>query len=163
MINDEKHMDYINSWDEFKMYEGVQKAFKVFSQRFGLIFIITNQRGIAKGMTKTEDLNIIHKNLTSSIISTGGRLDRIYYCSDMDDSSPNRKPNPGMALQAKKDFPSIDFSKSVMIGNTISDMGFGRNAGIAVNIFLPTTHPELVLNPMIDLVFTDLISVALAL
>ena len=78
--------------------------------------------------------------------------------------SQNRKPNTGMGLQAMKDFPEIDLSKSLMIGNTLSDMKFGRNLGVAINIFLPTTRKEVPLNhPDIDLVFNDLISVAKAL
>ena len=78
--------------------------------------------------------------------------------------SPNRKPNTGMGLQAKKDFPAINFSKSIMIGNTLSDMKFGRNLGIAINIFLPTTRKDVDINHTdIDLVFNDLISVARAL
>ena len=42
----------------------------------------------------------------------GGRIDKIYYSVDFETDSPNRKPNPGMGLQAQKDFPEIDFSKS---------------------------------------------------
>ena len=82
----------------------------------------------------------------------------------MENSSPNRKPNPGMGLQAKKDFPQIDLAKSIMIGNTITDMEFGRNIGTALNIFLPSTHPHLgVQHPMVDLVYPDLFSVTKAL
>ena len=94
----------------------------------------------------------------------GGRIDKIYYSVDFDDESPNRKPNPGMGLQAKKDFPEIDFSKSIMIGNSMSDMKFGRNLKVAANIFLPTTRKDVDLSdPDIDLVFNDLISVARSL
>jgi len=75
--------------------------------------------------------------------------------------SENRKPNPGMGLQALKDFPSIDLSKSVMIGNTFSDMKFGRNLGVAINIFLTTTAKEIPHDHEdIDLIYNDLISVA---
>jgi D-glycero-D-manno-heptose 1,7-bisphosphate phosphatase len=73
-------------------------------------------------------------------------------------------PNPGMGLQAKRDFPEIEFSKSIMVGNTISDMEFGRRLNIAINIFIPSTHPQLgVQHPMVDLVFPDLLSVSKAL
>jgi histidinol phosphatase-like enzyme len=78
--------------------------------------------------------------------------------------SENRKPNTGMGLEAMKDFPKIDLSKSLMIGNTLSDMKFGRNLGVAINIFLPTTRKEVPLDHGdIDLVFDRLISVAKAL
>ncbi|MEJ7675775.1 MAG: hypothetical protein WKF59_24485 [Chitinophagaceae bacterium] len=64
----------------------------------------------------------------------------------------------------KKEFPDVDFSKSVMIGNTITDMEFGRNLGTAINVFLPSTHPHMgVQHPMVDVVFPDLLSVSKAL
>ena len=162
VVNDEKHLDYIHTWDEFKFYEGVKEAFKIFNKKFGTIVMITNQRGVAKGLTKIEDLNLIHKNMLHEIESAEGRIDQIYFCTDME--SENRKPNTGMGLQAMKDFPQINLSKSVMIGNTLSDMKFGRNLGVAINIFLPTTRKDVSLDHEdIDLVFNDLISVAKAL
>jgi histidinol-phosphate phosphatase family protein len=162
VVNDEKHDDYIHTWDEFKFYEGVKEAFEIFNKKFGVIVMITNQRGVAKGLTKIEDLQLIHKNMLQEIEMANGRIDRIYYCTDME--SENRKPNPGMGLQAIKDFPAIDLLKSVMIGNTLSDMKFGRNLGVAITIFLPTTRKDIPLDHEdIDLVFNDLISVAKAL
>ena len=162
VVNDEKHLDYIHTWDEFKFYEGVKEAFQIFNEKFGIIIMVTNQRGVAKGLTKIEDLHLIHKNMLHEIENAKGRIDRIYFCTDME--SVNRKPNAGMGLQAIKDFPSIDLSKSVMIGNTIGDMEFGRNLGVPINIFIKSTHPLLgVQHPMVDMVFPDLLSVAKAL
>jgi histidinol-phosphate phosphatase family protein len=164
VINAEKHEDYIHKWEEFVFYSGVKEAIKIFTEKFGRIFVITNQRGVAKGLTKLADLEIIHKNMNKELAQAGGKIDKIYYSIDLDNESGNRKPNPGMGLQAKKDFPEIDFSKSIMIGNTLSDMKFGRNLKVAANIFLPTTRKEVDLNnPDIDFVFEDLISVAMAL
>ena len=162
VVNDEKHLDYIHTWDEFKFYDGVKDAFKIFNRKFGRIIMVTNQRGIAKGLTRLEDLELIHRNMLEEIENSGGRIDRIYFCPDME--SPNRKPNPGMGLQALKDFPEIHLSKSMMIGNTLSDMKFGRNLGVAINVFLPTTRKEVDVNDEnIDLVFDDLLSVSNAL
>lgn len=162
VINDEKYLDYIHTWDEFKFYDGVKEALEIFNKKFGTIVMVTNQRGIAKGLTKLEDLELIHKNMLQEIENSRGRIDKIYFCADME--SPNRKPNPGMGLQAMKDFPKINLSKSIMIGNTLSDMKFGRNLGVAINIFLPTTRKDVdVKHPDIDIVFDDLISVANAL
>jgi D-glycero-D-manno-heptose 1,7-bisphosphate phosphatase len=162
VINDEKYLEYIHTWDEFKFYDGVKEALEIFNKKFGTIIMVTNQRGVAKGLTKLKDLELIHKNMLQEIEDSGGRIDKIYFCPDME--SPNRKPNPGMGLQALKDFPKIDLSKSIMIGNTLSDMKFGRNLNVGINIFLPTTRKEVVLtHPDIDLVFNDLISVARAL
>ncbi len=111
VINDEKHMDYINTWQEFRFYEGVKEALKMFTQKFGKIFIITNQRGVAKGITKIKDLELIHKNLLKEIAEAEGKIDKIYFCTDIDDTSVNRKPNTGMGLQAKKIFRKLNFQK----------------------------------------------------
>lgn len=163
VINYEKHKDYIHTWDEFYFYEGVKEAIAVFSKKFKYVIVVTNQRGIGKGITRTEDVDLIHKNMKAEIEKKGGRIDAVYFCPDLDESSPNRKPNPGMGLQAVSDLPGIDLSKAIMIGNTLSDMQFGRNMGVKT-IFLPTTRPEVDLHDeRIDAVYDSLISFARAL
>ena len=79
--------------------------------------------------------------MQEEIAQAGGKIDKVYYCPDLSNESRDRKPNPGMAFQAKQDYPEIEFSKSVMIGNNISDMKFGRNIG-SYTVFVKTTHPE---------------------
>jgi len=160
VINYEKHKDYIHTWDEFKFYEGVPEAMKVFATKFHRIVVVTNQKGVGKGLTKLDDLHTIHANMENEIEKAGGRIDAVFYCSDLDDNSPYRKPNPGMGLQAAKQFPDIDLSKAIMVGNTISDMEFGRNLGVHT-VFLPTTHPEVDLkDKRIDAVYDSLIMFA---
>jgi D-glycero-D-manno-heptose 1,7-bisphosphate phosphatase len=160
VINHEKHLDYIHTWDEFVFYDGAKEALAIFSQLFGPIVVVTNQKGVGKGATHLEDLELIHHNMVSEVGAAGGRIDRVYFCPDLEDNSPNRKPNPGMGLQAKQDFPAIDWSKAIMVGNTISDMAFGRNLGM-YTVFLTTTRPEVDLtDKRIDLVCPSLIGFA---
>ena len=65
-----------------------------------------------------------------------------------------------MGLQAARDFKGIDLSRAIMVGNTISDMQFGRNLGVKT-IFLPTTRPEVNLNDeRIDAVYSSLLEFA---
>jgi histidinol-phosphate phosphatase family protein len=162
VINYEKPGDYIYNWDEFIFYEGAREAIALFGDFFGPIIIATNQRGVGKGLMTIRDLETMHRQMMLDIQAAGGRIDRIYYCTSLNDNDPCRKPNAGMALQAKKDFPHIDFGKSVMVGNTISDMHFGRNAGMHT-IFLETTHPETETpHPAIDLRYYNLQSLAKA-
>jgi D-glycero-D-manno-heptose 1,7-bisphosphate phosphatase len=163
VINYEKHKDYIHTWDEFRFYEGAAKAISMLSRLFRHVIVITNQRGVGKGLTKLDDLHTIHSNMQKEIVNEGGRIDAIYYCSELDDDNPFRKPNPGMGLQAKKQFPDIDLSKTIMVGNTLSDMAFGRNLG-SFTVFLPTTRPEVDLSDdRIDAVYPSLISFAEAI
>ena len=163
VINHEKHLDYIRNWGEFIFYDGVKEALKIFHSQFNNIFVVTNQKGVGKGWMTTEDLENININLLKDVSEAGGHIDKIYFCTDLEETSPNRKPNPGMGLQAQKDFPSIKFSKSIMIGNTLSDMEFGSRLGM-FTIFLKTTRPETPIpQPFIDAAYNDLLSVAKAL
>ena len=141
VINHEKKEDYIRNWSEFKFYTESLKALPLLAQKFSKIIITTNQKGIGKGWMTDADLALIPDNMTNHIIELGGRIDAIFYCSDLDNESYNRKPQPGMAFQAKEQFPSIDFAKSIMVGNRMSDMEFGRNAGMHT-VYLATTHPK---------------------
>lgn len=160
VINYEKHLDYIHTWEEFKFYEGATDAIKIFTEKFNRILVVTNQRGVGKGITKLDDLHTIHANMLEEIVKAGGHLDAIYYCSEVDNDSPYRKPNPGMGLEAVKEFPDINLAKTIMIGNTISDMEFGRNLGV-FTVFLPTTRPNVGLtDERIDLVCESLIEFA---
>jgi D-glycero-D-manno-heptose 1,7-bisphosphate phosphatase len=163
VLNYEKPEDYIYNYHEFVFYEGVKEALKYFNSVFNIIILTTNQRGVGKGLMTEGDLDEIHKSMLLDIEAAGGRIDKIYSAISSDDDDPLRKPQPGMAYLAKEDFPQIDFSKSIMVGNNISDMGFGRNTGMHT-IFLRTTHPELELpRPDIDLAYDSLQDFAKAL
>ena len=141
VINYEKKEDYIRNWSEFNFYPESLTALPLLAQKFNRIIIVTNQKGIGKGWMTDTDLTNIHENMIQSISELGGRIDAIFYCADLDNESFNRKPQPGMAYQAKDKFPLIDFSKSIMVGNRMSDMEFGRNAGMHT-VYLATTNPE---------------------
>jgi len=156
VINEEKLGEYVLHWDHFIFSKGVLDAFKRLSKMFNRIVIVTNQKGVGKGLMTQEALDTIHYEMLREVAIVGGRIDRIYACTDLDDESPMRKPNHGMALQAKIDFPDVDFSKSIMIGNKPSDMRFGRAAGM-FTVFVATTNPEVPFpHPDIDLRFASL-------
>jgi len=87
------------------------------------------------------DLLIIHKNMQWEIEAAGGKIDAIYYCTAIEAKNFHRKPNPGMAYNAKKDFEDIDMNKAIVAGNKPSDMLFGKYAGI-YSVFIASTHPE---------------------
>ena len=163
VINYEKENSYILNWDEFEFYPGVTKAISLLSKKFNRIIVVSNQRGVSRGLMTEKDLLDIQRRMKSRIEEEGGRIDKIYYCTAGEGTHFYRKPNPGMALQAAKDFPSIDLSKAIMVGNKPSDMQFGRNAG-TYTVYLKTTHPELPLpHPDIDLAFDSLMDFAKAL
>ncbi|HEY4336682.1 MAG TPA: HAD-IIIA family hydrolase [Puia sp.] len=163
VINEEKENSYIFHYGEFFFYDRAKEALRVLAETFGPILIVTNQRGVGKGMMTAADLQVIHEKMVGEIVLAGGRIDRIYYADSLLDDHPHRKPNPGMAFAAREDFPAIDLRRSVMVGNNISDMDFGRNAGMNT-VFLRTTQPDLPLpHPSIDLSFNSLYDFAQSL
>lgn len=156
VINHEKKDDYIRNWREFVFYDGVREVFPALNKKFGKVIIVSNQRGVGRELMTETELAGIHRHMEKQITGSNGKIDGIYYCTSTDTKHPERKPNPGMAFRSLEDFPAIDLSRSVMIGNKLSDMKFGRNAGM-YTIFIATTHPETSFpHPDIDARFNSL-------
>lgn len=123
--------DYVKNINEFEFLPGVMEAFKIFSEKFHKIIIVTNQQGVGKGLMTIGDVNAVHDFMIKNIENQKGRVDAIYICPQLKSEPDNfRKPSPKMALMAKADFHEIDFSKSIMLGDSSSDIEFGKNAGM---------------------------------
>ena len=156
VINKKIENDYVKNWDNFQFIEGVLPALKIFNQKFQRILIVTNQQGIGKGLFTEEDLERVHQCMLEEINNTGGRIDEIYFCPALSASnSLYRKPNTGMALAAKNKFPEIDFTKSLMVGDSISDMEFGKNVGMKT-VYISATKKENSQPNLIDWEFKSL-------
>ncbi len=163
VINHEKKEDYILNRDEFRFCNGVENAFQQIGNKFGKVIVVSNQRGVGRGLMTEADLKDIHERMQAAIEAAGGRIDNIYYCTSTDNKHPDRKPNPGMAFHATRDLPGIDLSRSVMVGNKPSDMLFARNAGM-YSIFVASTNPDTTFpHPDIDLRFNSLPDFAITL
>lgn len=130
VINKRIPNDYVRKWEDFEFLSGVLEAMSIFSKKFKYVFIVTNQRGVGKDLMTQDNLNYIHRKMVEVITKNNGRVDKVYYCTDIDINSPMRKPNPGMGLQAKYEFPEIDFKRSIMIGDSLSDVEFGERLGM---------------------------------
>ena len=145
IINERIIGGYVQNRSQFHLLDGVKEAIKIFKEKFGYIFVATNQQGIGKGIMTENDLLRVHDYMEDLI---GLKFDKIYFCPSLfEENSPRRKPNIGMALEAKRDFPAIDLSKSIMVGDSFSDISFGRNAGMkTVYIHSEKKHDEADLN-----------------
>ena len=118
---------YVTTLDEFHFLPGVLEVMSVFANVFQYVIIVTNQQGIGKGLMTPEELEQIHNYMTKRIRESHGRIDAIYHCPNLEmENHPCRKPEVGMGLLAKKDFPDIDFTTSWMVGDSWSDILFGK-------------------------------------
>ena len=130
-INKRLHQNYVKSVEEFQFLPKIQEALYHAAGIFENIVVVTNQQGVGKGWMRQEELTEIHNFMISKIKENGGRIDQIFSCTELAAFDPLcRKPNPGMALQAQNEFPSIVFSRSIMVGDTWSDMEFGNRLGM---------------------------------
>ena len=154
VINKKLDNDYVKHWIEFEFINGTLEALKILNSVFGKIVVVTNQQGIGKGVFRTEDLELIHKNMIYEITYFGGRIDKVYHSPYLaSQNHPTRKPNTGMGLLAKADFPEIDFTKSIIVGDSLSDMEFGTSLGIKT-VFISEENAD---NSLIDFNFKSLI------
>ena len=136
--------DYVTLWEDFRFLDGVLEALAIFEKVFGRIIIVSNQQGVGKGLMSPEALDMIDLKMKQAIRDAGGRIDASYYCTHLEsENHPDRKPGTGMGLKAKADFPEIDFLRSVMVGDSPSDMEFGKRLGmITVMIVENGIEPE---------------------
>ena len=130
VINVLRPNDYVKTVDEFVFCDGALEALRRLNPCFRRIVIVTNQRGVGRGLMTETDLAEIHDWMLARIREAGGRIDRIYVCTAVDPADPRRKPNPGMAREVRADFPDIDFARSILVGDSASDLEFARRAGI---------------------------------
>lgn len=131
VINKKIEQSYVLTWEQFEFLKDVLETFPKLAKMFPRIIVVTNQQCIAKGLLSHEELNEIHQNMMNIIELNGGRIDAVYYAPDLASKDNKlRKPNNGMALLAQQDFPEIVFSKSIMVGDSFSDMQFGKSLGM---------------------------------
>lgn len=150
VINKRPVNDYVKNVADFKFITGSIEGIALLTELFTPIVVVTNQQGVGKGVMKKEELHSIHQHMMKDISDGGGKIDKVYYCSDLENSgSLYRKPAVGMGLQAKKDYPEIRFKQSVMVGDTITDMIFGKRLNmltvlIDLDAHLPRQFPHLI-------------------
>ena len=157
VLNRRLEGDYVQRPGEFEWLDGVPESLAYLSGVFGVIVVVTNQQGIGKGLMTEKELELIHRKMLDDVAEAGGRIDKIYFCPDLEDSgSFNRKPMIGMGLQARRDYPSIRFRESVMVGDTISDMRFGKRLKMKTVFISADLQKTRAFPQLIDLRFESL-------
>lgn len=131
VINERIFGGYVTNKSDFHFQIGGAEAIAEMSHLFGHVFVITNQQGIAKNLMTERNLLEIHNYMCETIEVLGGRIDAVYYATNLKGAKNDiRKPLPDMAFKAKAEFQGVDFNKSIMVGDTDSDILFGKNLGM---------------------------------
>ncbi|MDX2036746.1 MAG: HAD-IIIA family hydrolase [Isosphaeraceae bacterium] len=133
---------YLKDPDEVRLVDGAADSLRRLARAGFALVLVTNQAAIGKGLMTDFDLERVHDRLEALLAAEGAKLDAIYHCSIAGCGSDrtviehrDRKPGPGMLLRAAQDL-DLDLGRSWMIGDMISDVLAGRNAGCLDSILI---------------------------
>ena len=135
VVNQSPGPGYVNHLDDFRILPGFADCVRAAARKDVPCIIVTNQRGITRGLTPPGQLEAMHQKLRAELAREGLTLLDILICTADDDAHPDRKPNPGM-LRTAAQRHHLDLAKSWMIGDRESDVQTGRNAGVAVTVLV---------------------------
>jgi len=126
----ENRSTYIRSWQDIEFLPGALAALYMLRSSPLKVFIITNQSAVGRGIISQTRADEINQQLLLDIQKAGGRVDGIYMCPHCPEDYCNcRKPQPGLIIKAAQEH-SIDLGKSIFVGDALTDLEAGMNAGI---------------------------------
>lgn len=133
---------YVGSLDRFRWIEDAVAAVAVLREAGFLVFVVTNQSGVARGLYDEAAVHRVHAHIQQQLMASGSRIDAFRFCPHHPEGTVDRyrsrcdcrKPRPGMVLALIEEF-AIDREASIMIGDKASDMAAAAAAGIAGRLF----------------------------
>ncbi|HEC1874901.1 TPA: D-glycero-alpha-D-manno-heptose-1,7-bisphosphate 7-phosphatase [Campylobacter jejuni] len=131
---------YVYKIEDFEFCDGIFELCRYFSAKNYLLFIATNQSGIARGYYKESDFLKLCDYMLKEFVKQDIKIDKIYHCPHLE-GCECRKPKAGMLLKAKDEF-DLDMKNSIFIGDNLSDMQAGLNADIGTLILVNEEKKE---------------------
>lgn len=133
---------YIKSWSEFNFLPRSLAAIEQLTQNQFKIFVITNQSAVGRRMITLKTLNHIHTSMANEVVSSGGRIDDIFFCPHLpEDHCICRKPKPGLIHSAQTQH-QIDLKRAYMVGDSAKDIECARRAGCGHALLVKTGNHE---------------------
>jgi D,D-heptose 1,7-bisphosphate phosphatase len=125
---------YLSNPEMVILFPGTGKALALLKKYGFLLIVISNQSGIARGMMTAADVDAVNEKINFLLSNDKVKIDAFYYCPDHPDYNNGeecdcRKPSPKLVFEAAKEF-NIDLEKSYFIGDSLSDIQCGKNAGL---------------------------------
>ena len=130
VVNVEK--DYLYKIEDFEFINGIFELCRYYENMGYLIFVVTNQSGIARKYYTEKDFITLSNWMSKEFLKHGIEISKVYHCPHHPDISGEcscRKPKSGMLLEAKNEF-EIDMKNSIIIGDKERDIEAGLNAGL---------------------------------
>ncbi|MBL8886056.1 MAG: HAD-IIIA family hydrolase [Phycisphaerales bacterium] len=137
-INTRLAGEWIVRPEQFELLPGAGEALARLKRAGMRLIVITNQRGIELALFDEAQLARVHERMAALLLPFGVALDGVYFSAA--GKGPRTKPEAGMFFDAKRDFPAIDFSRSVMIGDAVRDVEAGAKAGCRTVLIADEAH-----------------------
>ena len=119
-------------------YPHIFKALELLQKHY-LLFVITNQSGISKGLISESDVQGVNKYITETLKTKGIAIFDTFYCPHKNEDNCNcKKPKPYFIKKAAQLY-NVDLTRSFIIGDHPSDVECGINAGVTP-IYLLSGH-----------------------
>ena len=132
------HVHYLADPDKVEIVPGGAEALRRLKDSGYLLVMVSNQSLVGRGYGTVEDVESVNDRTIELLEADGVSIDSVKYCPHRpDENCPNRKPNPGMLVEAAREL-DIDLTQSVMIGDNITDVQAGENAGCRLSILIGT-------------------------
>jgi len=137
IVNESPGPGYVERWEDFHLLASFVECLRIVIERGYAPVVVTNQRGVGRGIMSQAELDRIHDGLAAALAAEGLALTDIRVCTAVTNDDPRRKPNPGMLVEAAESH-RLDLARSWMIGDSEKDIEAGRRAGCAVTV---RVHP----------------------
>lgn len=130
--------------DKIELFPDTIEALKYLADNDFSVVIITNQAGISEGRINVEDFHRIHNKVLEMLALSGVRILKTFMCPHgPNDGCDCRKPKPKMLLDAAKEF-NVDLANTFMVGDNLSDIDAGINAGTKTILVETATNKKVV-------------------
>lgn len=121
---------YVSRIEQFELFPFTESALVKLHRAGFDIYVISNQQGVAKGITTLEVLDAVSEKIQSVCRPHGFEIMKFYYCTALSgEDSSWRKPKPGMILAARDEF-HLELEGAFLIGDKWSDIEAGSLAGL---------------------------------
>jgi histidinol-phosphate phosphatase family protein len=121
--------EYVRTWGEFRLIPAAVDWVRLFNAAGHLVVVVTNQRGVARGLMRLDDVADIHARMTAELARRGARVDDILVCPHEEGTCDCRKPRPGLVREAQRRW-DIDLGRSLLVGDSESDQQLAVNCGL---------------------------------
>jgi len=126
----ENRASYVLDWSDVAFYPQALDALAKARASAYKFVIVTNQSAVGRGMMTLDKADELNRQLVAHIERAGGRIDGVFMCPHAPETSCEcRKPEAGLIIQAAEKL-SLDLSRSILIGDALSDLLAGQAAGV---------------------------------